>query len=147
MRRAHPCCASAVRISRIPPTVDPRFADYPILRLTTPRGELLEARVAASRRARTLGLARSDDPPEALMIPVCASVHTFGMRYAIDVAFVGWQPGGTGAVPVLSLREHLVPRRLATHSLLPGRGVATLELPAGAAAAHGISAGVELRTS
>jgi uncharacterized membrane protein (UPF0127 family) len=49
-----------------------------------------EIRVARSLRARLLGLAFRRRPARAgaLLIPRCRSVHTFGMRLAIDVAFV-----------------------------------------------------------
>jgi uncharacterized membrane protein (UPF0127 family) len=46
---------------------------------------------AASLRSRLLGLAwlRAPPPPgHALLIPHCRSVHTFGMRFPIDVAFL-----------------------------------------------------------
>src|SRR3954469_24048611 len=47
---------------------------------------------AASLRARLLGLAllpRGGLPPgHALLIPNCRSVHTFGMRFPIDVVFL-----------------------------------------------------------
>jgi hypothetical protein len=47
---------------------------------------------AASLRARLLGLAllpRGALPPgHALLIPHCRSVHTFGMRFPIDVVFL-----------------------------------------------------------
>lgn len=46
--------------------------------------------MARSFRARLLGLALLADLPEdcALLIPRCSCVHTFGMRFAIDVAFI-----------------------------------------------------------
>jgi len=46
--------------------------------------------VAASFRARLCGLAGlSEMPPRsALLLPRCSSVHTFGMRFAIDVLFL-----------------------------------------------------------
>ena len=45
---------------------------------------------AATLSARLLGLAfLAPIPPEhALFIPHCRSVHTFGMRFPIDVAFL-----------------------------------------------------------
>ena len=45
---------------------------------------------ATTFRARLLGLAFVRPPPadHALLIPHCRSVHTFGMRFPIDVAFV-----------------------------------------------------------
>lgn len=46
--------------------------------------------VADSTWARLIGLAWLDDLPEgtALLIPRCSSVHTFGMRFALDVDFL-----------------------------------------------------------
>ena len=48
------------------------------------------ARVAISWRTRLLGLAflREAPPRTTLLIPRCRSVHTFGMRFAIDVLFL-----------------------------------------------------------
>ena len=45
---------------------------------------------ATTVRARLLGLAFLKRIPEdhALLIPHCRSVHTFGMRFAIDVIFL-----------------------------------------------------------
>jgi uncharacterized membrane protein (UPF0127 family) len=46
--------------------------------------------VARSRRRRLLGLAfRRAPPPGGLLIPSCRSVHTFGMRFAIDLVWLG----------------------------------------------------------
>jgi uncharacterized membrane protein (UPF0127 family) len=63
------------RLDRLPTT---RLADDAILH---------EARTS---RSRLLGLAWLADLPEghALFIPDTRSVHTFGMRFAIDVAFL-----------------------------------------------------------
>lgn len=49
------------------------------------------AYVATTARARLLGLAWLDDLPEGvgLLIPRCSSVHTFGMRFALDIDFLG----------------------------------------------------------
>ena len=49
------------------------------------------AYVADTARSRLLGLAWLDDLPEGagLLIPRCSSVHTFGMRFALDVDFLG----------------------------------------------------------
>src|SRR3954468_10165900 len=46
---------------------------------------------ATTVRARLLGLALMRKPPppgHVLLIPNCRSVHTFGMRFPIDVAFL-----------------------------------------------------------
>ena len=53
--------------------------------------ECPRAYVATSPWARLVGLAWLDDLPAdcGLLIPWCGSVHTFGMRFALDVAFLG----------------------------------------------------------
>jgi uncharacterized protein len=45
---------------------------------------------AVTLRARLLGLAwlRGVPPGRALLIPDCRSVHTFGMRFPLDVVFL-----------------------------------------------------------
>jgi hypothetical protein len=52
--------------------------------------------LAHTWRARLLGLAflPALDPGDALVIPHCTSVHTFGMRFRLDVVFVDrdWLP-------------------------------------------------------
>jgi uncharacterized membrane protein (UPF0127 family) len=42
-------------------------------------------RVAERLSERLRGLAFADAPAHALLIPRCRSVHTFGMRYALDL--------------------------------------------------------------
>ena len=46
--------------------------------------------VAESARARLLGLAWLDELPDGcgLLLPRCSSVHTFGMRFELDVTFL-----------------------------------------------------------
>jgi uncharacterized protein len=63
-----------------------RLERLPLIRLEDGSHALL----AADLRARLLGLALLDPlPPEvALVIPRCRSIHTFGMRFAIDVTFL-----------------------------------------------------------
>jgi uncharacterized protein len=74
---------------------DPRLA--PRLR-RLPRAAVLgrEVRVAAGFRARLLGLAGLDreEAGPGLLIPRCSSVHTFAMRFALDLYFID----GAGAV-------------------------------------------------
>ncbi|MFI1185381.1 DUF192 domain-containing protein [Streptomyces californicus] len=55
-----------------------------------PAGEArtVPLRIAASYRARTRGLLGRDGIAGALMLTPCGSVHTFGMRFAIDVAYL-----------------------------------------------------------
>ncbi|GAA3481455.1 hypothetical protein GCM10018966_059860 [Streptomyces yanii] len=45
-------------------------------------------RIAASYGARSKGLLGQDGIDGALMITPCGSVHTFRMRFAIDVAYL-----------------------------------------------------------
>jgi uncharacterized membrane protein (UPF0127 family) len=64
------------------------------------------AYVATTTRSRLLGLAWLDDLPEGagLLIPRCRSVHTFGMRFALDVDFLD-------ANRLVLRRAHAVPPR------------------------------------
>jgi uncharacterized protein len=64
--------------------------------------------IAATRRARLLGLAfiDRDEAGEGLVIPDCRSVHTFGMRFALDLVFIDAHGR------VVELRREVPPRRL-----------------------------------
>jgi uncharacterized protein len=89
-----------------------------------PRRVVLErdVRVAVGLRARLLGLALLDraDAGPGLLIPCCSSVHTFGMKFALDVYFL--DPDDR----ILEIRRAVPPRRF-----LACRGAATvLEIPA-----------------
>lgn len=48
-------------------------------------------RIAASYRRRARGLLGRDGVDGALMITPCGSVHSFGMRFTIDVAYLDWR--------------------------------------------------------
>lgn len=50
---------------------------------------LASAEVASSGRDRRRGLRGRDSVDGAFVIPGCRWVHTFGMRFPIEVAFVG----------------------------------------------------------
>jgi uncharacterized membrane protein (UPF0127 family) len=79
--------------------------------------------VAIGRRSRLIGLAWLDRERAGagLLIPRCSSVHTFGMRFALDLHFLDAE--GT----VLKVRRGVPPRRLACC-----RGAAAvLEVPSG----------------
>jgi len=77
--------------------------------------------VAIGPRARLLGLARLplERAGSGLLIPRCASVHTFGMRFDLDVVFLD------GAGRPLLRRCAVPPRRLLAHP----RARAVLEIP------------------
>jgi uncharacterized protein len=100
--------------------------------LDAPLGEWRVA-VAHGPVARLLGLALLDEPPQgrALLIPNCRSVHTFGMRFALDLLFVD------GRGRLVRLDRGVPVRRVrgcrAAH--------AVLEAPAGAG--DGLAAGLE----
>ena len=82
---------------------------------------LAAAEVAASRRQRTQGLMGRDDFEGALVLRPCRQVHTFGMRFALDVAFCD----RTGTVLHVGT---LAPRRV---SRLVWRGAFVIEARAG----------------
>jgi uncharacterized protein len=76
--------------------------------------------VASSWRARLLGLAALDrERTTGLLIPRCRSIHTIGMRFAIDVHFLDSQ-----GVHV-SVRRAVRPGRLASER----RARSVLEIP------------------
>jgi uncharacterized protein len=64
----------------------PRLANLPV----AARCAGLAIFEATSPKARLLGLALLREPPPdvALHFPRCRSVHTFGMRFPIDIAFL-----------------------------------------------------------
>lgn len=80
-----------------------------------------EVPCATGARARLLGLAHLDHAQvgAGLLIPHCSSVHTFGMRFALDLVFLD----GNGRP--CSVRRAVPPRRLAWDR----RASAVLELP------------------
>ncbi len=82
--------------------------------------------VAVTRASRLLGLAllyREEAGP-GLLIPRCRCVHTFGMRFELDLVFVD------EATQPVAVRRRVPPRRVVAER----RARAVLELPAGEAA-------------
>jgi len=81
-----------------------------------------EVRVATGFRARLLGLSHLDRERAGpgLLIPHCSGVHTFGMRFALDLVFLD-----ADGDPC-SVRRAVPPRRFAWVR----RASAVLELPA-----------------
>jgi uncharacterized protein len=83
----------------------------------------MEILVARSSRSRLLGLALRRRPPPggALLLPRCRSVHTFGMRFALDLVWLDREGG------VLGMDEGVRPWRVRSR-----RGAAAvLEVAAG----------------
>ena len=84
--------------------------------------------VAKSRWARLRGLAWRREPPDgwALLFPRCRSVHTFGMRFPIDLVFLdrhGWP---------IAIRRSVRPGRIVRCR----RAAAVIETKAGDADRH-----------
>lgn len=91
---------------------------------------------SASRRRGLLGRDKMA-PGEGLVIAPSNAIHTFRMRFAIDVLFVA-RDGR-----ILKLRGSMPPNRMAA----AWRGFAVIELPAGTLAGTGVGPGdrVEVR--
>jgi uncharacterized membrane protein (UPF0127 family) len=94
------------------------------------------AELADTSEKRRTGLLKHDrlDPGQGLWIVPCESVHSFFMKFAIDLVYLDRNK------KVRKVRHRMVPWRvsacLSAHSIL--------ELPAGVAAASGTEAGDQL---
>ncbi len=88
------------------------------------RTRVLDREVAVARgfRSRLLGLALlcAERAGDGLLIPRCSSVHTFGMRFALDLVFLDARGAPT------SIHRGVPPNRLVSDR----RSVAVVELPA-----------------
>ena len=95
------------------------------------------AEVADTSAKRRTGLLKHDrlEPGQGLWIVPCESVHSFFMKFAIDLVYLDRQH------KVRKVRHNMAPWRvsacLTAHSIL--------ELPAGAVAATGTQAGDQLQ--
>ncbi len=87
----------------MPGELDDRFTGLPV----TEHGELLviEARTHRSRR-RGLSRLAALPPEQALHIPQTPSVHTFGMRFALDLIWLD------GAGKLVRVDRDVAPRRM-----------------------------------
>jgi uncharacterized membrane protein (UPF0127 family) len=111
--------------------------------------------VAGDRFARLLGLAylTRAEAGTGLLIPRCSSIHTFGMRFVLDVVFLDerWQPLALhravarrrflwrrGAAAVLELPAEVPPASTADGN---GGAAAVIEPPAGGACGTGETRG------
>lgn len=87
--------------------------------------------IAAGLWQRTFGLlGRSRREELFLLIPNCASIHTFAMRAAIDVVFLDDEHR------IVAIREAVAPWRVC---IGPRSARATLELPSGHSAQLGLA--------
>ena len=82
-------------------------------------------------------------PGEAFLIPRCRSVHTVGMRFPIDLAFVRAEPD---RLRVVAVRERVRPFRAAAVRGMSGE-IGVLELAAGEARRLGLGPGTSLPTA
>lgn len=120
----------------MPAELEERFAGLPV----TEPGEGLVVVFAQSHRSRRRGLSRLDalDPDLALHIPQTPSVHTFGMRFALDLIWLDREGR------VLRIDRHVSPRRMrfcrgarAVIETLSGRADAFVAAGVGAAGSGG----------
>jgi uncharacterized protein len=108
------------------------------LRISTPDGRVLAiADVADTPARRLVGLLAHDSLADGkgLVITPCGAVHTWFMKFSIDVLFLD------RADTVVRVASCLPPFRLAWGTR---RAVATIELPAGTAARAGVAEGMRL---
>ena len=98
---------------------------------STPLATTIEAAFDSSRRTKGL-LGRSALAPRtAMILAPCQAVHTFKMKFPIDVIFAG-KDGR-----VLKIRHNLGPSRLA----MAARAFAVIEMAGGEAAGRGLRVG------
>jgi uncharacterized membrane protein (UPF0127 family) len=92
--------------------------------------------VASDSRTRRTGLLRHSTliPGEGLWIVPCEAVHTFGMKFAIDVVFLSRKK------QILKVRKNMTVRRIA----ICLRAHSVLELPAGMLDKTGTTPGDQL---
>ena len=105
--------------------------------LVTDDKVLASLEIAETFRARTRGLLGADGSEGALLLRPARSVHTFGMRFPIDVAYCD------GDLVVVRTRR-MVPNRLGRPCL---KARAVLEAEAGAFERWGLVPGMRLEVN
>lgn len=102
--------------------------------IVTAVARLTRVRIASSFLARSIGLLDRDaiDADEGLLFVPGGSVHTLGMRFAIDVVFL------SGSLTVLEVAANVPPWRIA---LAPPNTRYVLELRANRARECGVVSG------
>lgn len=93
--------------------------------------------IAASSRSRRRGLLGRDGIDGAMLLTASASVHTVGMRFGLDVAYLA---GDLRVISVVSMRPNRV-------GMVRPRARHVLEAERGAFARWGIRPGVHLAVS
>ena len=134
-------------VSRVlPATLAPRFARARRA-VCTLEDASFEVVVAERFLMRLRGLSGLDAGAMVpLLFPRCRSLHTFGMRAPIDVAWLDLAQAGEGEV--LAVEPDVLPRRtVRAPGGAPRRRVGALELPAGDARALGLAPARHITTS
>ncbi|MFF0437662.1 DUF192 domain-containing protein [Streptomyces sp. NPDC004327] len=103
--------------------------------LTTPSGTAVPVEIAATYGARRRGLLGRDGIDGALLITPTNSIHTFGMRFTLDIAYLD---RSFTVLDVVTMR----PGRL---GMVRWRGRHVLEAEGGAMAGWGLRRGVSVR--
>ncbi|WP_345815559.1 DUF192 domain-containing protein [Paraburkholderia sp. PREW-6R] len=100
------------------------------------RDTTVQVSVTQTAGERMRGLLGRDDlaSGEALLLTRCGSVHTFGMRFSIDVVFLDRRQ------QIVAI-HYAVPKHRIVFSL---RATETLEMPAYSARTHGLAVGDQL---
>ena len=121
-----------------------RFESAECVRLRTQAGDAIVAWVARTARQRLLGLALLPGAgvANALLIPGCRSIHTLGMRFPLDVVFLGWPVAPD--TEVLLVRAGVRPGRIVAAHGPAARWVAVLEVPSPGLHDLGIRPGARL---
>jgi uncharacterized membrane protein (UPF0127 family) len=117
-----------------------RFTGMTVRYLDLPHGGTLAAFVAEGYPERLLGLAGLESLPAgaALLIPGCRSIHTFGMRFRLDVLFAEIGPR---SLRIVEVHRAVAARRVVRASQ---GGVGALELAAGEAGRLALAPGLGL---
>ena len=97
------------------------------------------AMIADTSSARRTGLLKHNtlEPGEGLWIVPCEGVHTFAMRFPIDIIYLGKRRKEDRLFKILKIRNRMVKSRISF--CLTASSV--LELPAGTVAGAGTKAG------
>ena len=120
--------------------------------MPSPAGAELDVILAEGLRSRMVGLLGARGLPErtALLIPRCHSVHTVGMRFALDVVFAR-RADPAGPLEIVAVHPEVRPGRFARirrrGTGLRRRELCALELASGQAAALGLAPGTVLDPS
>lgn len=112
-------------------------AAMPIINMTKGTNLTPKVSIASNVLARSAGLlgTATPDPNKALYLVPCKAVHTFGMKYSLDVVFLDIQG------KVVKLLQNLAPNKMT--SLVPAANC-VLELPPNTIAATRLEVGDEL---